>query len=377
MKKLITTALCALATLMALPIYANDGVYYLAGNQLVPMEETDISVTKEILTISLGDDGMADVDVYYEFHNAGPAKQILMGFEADAPYNAGAVLSKEGIHPYMHDFCVEMNGQRLAYSNGIYASKINERVQPLDLKDWKPSEYTDDVLYNAELDSTVAFSYVYKFCAAFRHGQNIVHHTYRYNMSMSVCTLFNLNYKLTPATRWAAGNINDFTLTIKTPNTAKHFIIDMSAFGDRDFQVEKGTGKIRRVTMGQYSTYNEVSLRNGAVSWHATHFRPQEELTIYSADMLQDTGDRPFVLGCFYDRSAGFRPELCHFMDGEPLDARILRNLPYAHRGYVFHDKTLRQYFSNLWWYMPDATWKASTQDFTPLELEFIKGGKK
>ena len=43
--------------------WANDGVFFVNGNQLVPVQETDIALTKEVLTISLCDDGYATVDV--------------------------------------------------------------------------------------------------------------------------------------------------------------------------------------------------------------------------------------------------------------------------------------------------------------------------
>lgn len=43
----------ALLLCAAMPAIANDGTYYTKGNQLVPLMETDISVRKEILTISL------------------------------------------------------------------------------------------------------------------------------------------------------------------------------------------------------------------------------------------------------------------------------------------------------------------------------------
>ena len=64
-------AVYLLLTLTAQGAYANDGVYFTKGNQLVPLVETDISVRKEILTIRLMDDGFAHVDVYYEFWNPG------------------------------------------------------------------------------------------------------------------------------------------------------------------------------------------------------------------------------------------------------------------------------------------------------------------
>ena len=44
-------------------VSANDGVYFANGSQLVPIRETDISVSREVLTISLCDDGFARVEV--------------------------------------------------------------------------------------------------------------------------------------------------------------------------------------------------------------------------------------------------------------------------------------------------------------------------
>lgn len=38
---------------------ANDGVYFTSGSFLVPVKETDISVTKEVLTITIGKDSFA------------------------------------------------------------------------------------------------------------------------------------------------------------------------------------------------------------------------------------------------------------------------------------------------------------------------------
>lgn len=52
-----------------IPVKANDSAYFTSGNQLIPLGETNISVKKEILSITIGDDSYADVDVYYEFYN--------------------------------------------------------------------------------------------------------------------------------------------------------------------------------------------------------------------------------------------------------------------------------------------------------------------
>lgn len=371
--------LLALISLFALTVSANDGVYYTAGNQIVPMQETDIRVTKEILTINIGDDGMADVDVYYELYNDGPQKTILMGFEADSPYNAYEPIKRQWEHPFISLFSVEMNGAMLPYSTALYASNFKLGDEPLDMKEWLNYEQVDedkedvyladDMLYNPRLDSTCLYSHVYKFDATFLHGKNTVHHVYRYNMAMTVCTVFELAYKLSPATRWANHKIDDFTLRITTNNTAKHFLIAAEPFNDSEFIVKGGMGKVRK-TDHYEDYYYEVSLRNGVLEWHAADFCPENELYITSADVLVGI-DTPYKLGAFYDRSEHYRPELCTF-DAD-IDKDILRNLPYAHRGYMFKKQKYQKYFEQFWWYMPDAYWEPSTADFTPTELQFIK----
>ena len=65
-------------------VYANDGAFYMAGNQLVPINETDISVKKEILYIKKTQE-FAEVSVYYEFFNPKETKEIIVGFEAGRP----------------------------------------------------------------------------------------------------------------------------------------------------------------------------------------------------------------------------------------------------------------------------------------------------
>lgn len=107
--------LTVLLTLLSMnSLSANDGVYFTSGNFLQPIKETDISVAKEILTISIDKDSFATVDVYYEFMNNGKAKNITMAFEATAPYNDYSPLSHKGIHPHIKDFTATMNGKQLS-----------------------------------------------------------------------------------------------------------------------------------------------------------------------------------------------------------------------------------------------------------------------
>ena len=65
---------------MNLPLFANDGAFFARGNQLIPIQETSISVKKEILSIKKIRNQFVEVSVYYEFFNPDADKEIIVGF---------------------------------------------------------------------------------------------------------------------------------------------------------------------------------------------------------------------------------------------------------------------------------------------------------
>ena len=217
--------LALLFVLMYTSVSANDGTYYTSGNQLLPLVETDIRVQREVLTLSWGDDGIADVDVYYEFYNPGKGKNVLMGFEADAPDYMSS-LDRSGAHPAIMGFTVEVNGEALPVSTSVVnvdTLYVNDgKVLALDLSRYDVDEaHTGSWLYTREGDG-VHIAFVYHFDAAFKPGVNIVRHHYRYRMDESVVFNYKLDYKLTPALRWGNRQIDDFTLRIKADSVPLH-----------------------------------------------------------------------------------------------------------------------------------------------------------
>ena len=393
MKRLLLYGLCLLAFLPVMPVRANDGVYFTKGNQLVPLTETDISVRKEVLTISIMDNGFALVDVYYEFWNPGKeVKRLLMGFEADPSYNDDYKFYPSGVHPHIKNFTVEMNGRVLPYGNAacVASASGGKGLERIDTsRHW--FVFDNNMLYEEgtklDYDSTyvegIGFAYVYYFNADFQPGLNRVHHTYTYRMSYTVGTPYIVEYKLSPAARWANGQIDDFTLVIRADRTAKNFFIRDSVFPGAECRVSEGVGKVRKSEI-YGSPASEFALRNGAVTLHLRNFKPEKELTITGAGMdccYRENGT--FNVGAAYDRSRASVPFGMEWFDGmkvEPTDKvflkRVLRNLPYAHRGHVFKDERLRRYFESLWWYMPDPAYRDSTEDFTPVDYVYIKAGK-
>ncbi len=374
-------------TLLHLPLMANDGVYYTAGNQLVPLQETQISVKKEILTISLTDNGYANIDVYYEFYNpSSTSKSIKMGFEADPPYNADYKFYEDGKHPYIKDFTVEMNNSKIQYHNAITIPQKENIFTPLDLNEWQyNADETDSQLQNKGTKEYTPFSYVYYFDATFKPGINKVHHTYSYKLSMVVGISWILEYKLSPAARWANKQIDDFTFIIKAETTAKHFILSKNIFGtDKKFEKVKGDYKMRTLPNSRYTEDAswEITLRNGIIKMHITNFKPSEEheLSLSSADKYYSYNcpDEKYHFGAFYDRSCISYVLMSEYMSNViPIDKKfrqkICRNLPFAHRGHIFKDKQLKKYFENLFWYMPDSQYNDTTNDFTDTDRKIMK----
>lgn len=381
--------------LFAMLASANDGVYYVNGNQIVPLQETDIAVTKEVLTITMGNDDFARVDVQYEFTNRGKAKTIDVGFEAQGPYEPGgdSEFNKAGKHPDIFDFTVEMNGAQLPIRNYVMrgsATDDSPDFTPLDLNQWKLDDEEGEGLRNKNTDEFINYSYAYCFKANFKEGKNVVHHTYRYRMSSGVYQTFNIPYWLLPAMRWANHQIDDFTLRLKVDKTAKQFCMTVDdTWMANQWKLTSGKGKIRTVNSpwGGDSKYVEFALRDGTYEFHANNFRPKENINILSTECLTLSESETFKLGSFYDRGTvliapyelQFDDEDGKFFDGTTdgiSNKRIIRNLPYAHRGYVFQDAKLKAYFSKIWWYMPDPNWKQDTSDFTKTEWELINNNK-
>lgn len=401
-----------LLLLLANVVRANDGSYYVSGNQLIPIENANVRIDKEVLTIRLSDDGYAYVDVDYTFFNKGEAGVVKMGFEASDEFMGdGEPVNPDSLHkghPFIYDFSVEVNGQKQSFQNlfayvNVKASKFGSAPE-MDYADFPAEPITENERkamaesaerVDADLMQIGGYrpkAHVYYFEANFNHGANKVHHTYRYKMGGGFTAAYYLGYWLTPAMRWAGGTIGDFTLRISTEGTAKHFYIkNEKCLKGHAFKVVKGTGKVR-LGIDQFKDFAsskiisneivEVSLRDGVVEMHAENFRPTDDLMLISADALRVVDvfgehEKYQKLGSFYNRDGAFCLILqkSHVKEnGTALEKKILNNLPYANRGLVFQDKELQDFFEKQWWYMPDPSYRPSTTDFTKFEQGLLKG---
>lgn len=269
MKKL---SLLLLFALMTIVMTANDGAFCSNGTHLIPINDTVISVQKEILTITRYDDTVSGygstflVNVYYEFYNSGPAKDVIVGFEAPSPDGNATVGSVESMYegqPYINDFQVIMNGKNLPYQiahvpyKARWAYNFDYEMRSEDYyKNGKVQDITLDEYYkmvNANFEDPdecwefygVLYYYVYHFDAHFEPGVNIIQHTYTTKGSELVLMDYVFDYILTAANRWANNGIDDFTLTLNLGDlTGAYYGIE--GVGAEEWKNEDGTIILRK-----------------------------------------------------------------------------------------------------------------------------------
>ena len=393
--------------LSAVYSYSNDGVFYAEGNQLIPITETDISVKKEVLTINRVGDHL-EVTVYYEFFNPVGEKELLVGFEAKSPYNSMAdafkMLPK---HPHIRHFKVVMNGEPLTYEianvkSGRYDKHDNYILPPYYANGrflhWSPQQIEDTLTAWGDPPG-LPIDYVYHFKAQFRPGLNIIQHTYDFDLSFSVGEEFYFPYVLTAANRWANHQIDDFILNI---NMGDHesFMITPNFFKTADEWVFTGQGRISMDSIWTWDDNKHIAcpkfhVQKGGLSFHKTNFHPEGELyitkrsTYYYSEETSDNTNLSFLTK-YYRPFAQVLSRLCGLYSSAftidssdynynydsvttPEQRRILKNLPFAYRGYIFKNKALQDYFNSTEWYLPNPEYKGEMDDFSEEERKWVE----
>lgn len=384
--------------LLTAPLWstANDGVYYVNGNHLIPITETDISVRKEVLTITrVGSQCL--VDVYYEFFNPAAAKTLLVGFEAADPYPCYDPEIYEKAypnHPFIFDFTVEMNGKRLDYEvahvDNFKPSNWNERTgQPEYYRDGKfvtidVKEYLDTLREN-EYYMAAGIYYAYHFQAHFQPGLNIIHHTYRYELSVVAGYNYYLPYVLTAANRWANHQIDDFTLILDMGDRQSFFVQPYFYDSINEWKIE-GAGRMHRYTDEGVSWDSIPSImfhiRQGKAVFHKDNFHPKGELYIYNPRSFYNPYSAEKQIACFSPYYSNPWEEYLtqeeHPDDLKSLpytreERRILRNLPFAQRGYCFKNAQLQNFYNATNWYTPDSSYTPDLETLSPEERRWVE----
>ncbi|MCG8702385.1 MAG: YARHG domain-containing protein [Bacteroidales bacterium] len=319
MKGIIRTFLFLVTAIL---LQSNDSVINGYGGDFFPVIETDISIKKEVLLLTLEDN--MHVDVYFEFFNPNEEKELLVGFvvppKHDPEYSNNDSINIDKRVPDIYNFKVVANGESLEYKFDLLNDAPLEELKEAEGK----------------------WNYVYYFKVKFKPGINIVKHSYSFDGGFDSSGGIFYSYILKTAKNWAGSKIEDFTLQIDIASGIEFHVSDIA---NNDQWTVKGEGN---------SSGNSFCMKNGIIEMKAVNFTPENNINIY---LLPDYS--------FYDtESVGFQAELAELGDLKALDKerlRIIRNYYFARKGYKFKSNDLFEFYSSYLWYIPDS--KLSSSD--------------
>lgn len=394
MKRIVLFGL--LMTVMSLLAKANDSSFSASGNQLVPATETEISVKKEILSLKLVGNKMK-VDVYYEFYNpTKSSKNLIVGFEAPSPYDGGLEVDPHHVtkkQPFIHKFTVNMNDRPLAHKIALIKHEYDEEynAKSQSFKNGQPNGMSQaeikaaiTKMINEGVEYELDFYYVYYFNAVFKPGINIIKHSYEYDCSSSAMARWSFPYRLTPACKWANGQIDDFTLIVDMGPFASYSIPETFTTKEDKWKII-GSGKVTYEEEGMLAMpERNFVIRDGYAMFQKKNFKPESELEIYKP--FNSTWGENLLEQYQYGPFLDLGVELAQFKDEEQLsyfgikslseiksiDAKILKNLPFAYRGYVFKTKELQEFYNKANWYIPNPNYVNDLNTLTKDEKEWV-----
>ena len=337
-------------------LYGNDSEYYTSGNQLVPLTSNNIRLDTEVLTIRRDDNnkGHFFIDVLYTLFNEGKSKNTLIGFEAPIRedegmpntffynnYNDDKLLSIEkkaiqnniiGTHSDIKNFTILVNGKKSKYKV-VSVDKI------------KKDENTSPLL-----------SYLYYFPVKLKKGKNILHQTYYFIGESDMYHRYIVSYILETAKRWKGGKIGDFKLILDM-GEYENFIVSTSFYKDKNYwSLEDGEMSYVEANASSYTglmednSYYKFHIRTGKAIFHKKNFIPNSAIFLGAElkynNIIFDYKDNSNLLNFSLSISMPF-------ITKDINSLKILQALGFARKGLIFNDIILSTYYKSLDWYIP------------------------
>lgn len=349
---------------------SNDGTFMSNGSVIYPINETKIYLEKEILSFKCKD-GMASVNVYFEFKNPERTSvRSLVGFVS--PFYTYDSPEENNPGNFIRKFMVIVNDKILPFS------KKWSRCDTCQLNDFSVKFGEDD--WSGQV--------IHLFDVEFKPGLNKVSHSYEFSASNYVFLEEIYTYVLQTGKKWAGGKIKDFMLEIDCGENQLIFIDDI--FGKDAEWTIVGTGKVckEKIREDIFEDYDIKLVRmvSGGVKIHTVDFAPERNIYFGLIDRTWFVS-RIFNKGLFSEDFLIALSDLKYddyYRETEinVKDLQLLRNLLYAQYNYDFKNNEYKNFFSQFDWYMPDPNLKMEDIKFSEvhkkclnriLELEKIK----
>ena len=362
MKKLIVLILIISSNLS----FADDMVFLGSGDQLFPVYDSSIVIKKEKLIIRKDTEtGDIHIDIYFEMYNTGKAKNVVLGF-IPPPFTSTSGIS---------EFKVNVNGDAKEYAETYFAD-------------------TSEVIFEKTVEELKNRTFKFTFDANFRHGRNIIRHSYQYGYFTDYFEDYNnirvnvIDYILNSINMWAGKEVQDFELIIDLgENVFFSTALNPDKYSQKNYWKIHGNGKSEIGSLDvttEFANYNRKEsimfyLKDGYVSYRKKHFKPEGNLNItfledYTcSDILSfykchnpENLDAGFIynganfnlnLFCKLDSSMNSGTEEANKSNPENYSIGMLdffKNVVLASVGFKFKTKELYNYFKKFVWYIPD-----------------------
>ena len=377
MRKFFKFIFCFLFILIATVSFSNDWEFSSRGENIVPIETSQVSIKKEEIRMKVVNDGM-DVQVKCIFDSPVSEEKII-----------GFITPEGGFDDENYQWDGEMHFKNFTtVVNGKTVKSNVEKMKDFYKKNLLSKEEMQK--YNVEKYKD---SYIYYFKANFVKGENTVEHSYNYSGSYGVGYI-DFQYVWTTISKWKNKKVDDFELIIE-PGTS--FVSLPYTFWKNEKKVNweiVGEGKIDTAvqTITDSNTKEKkvlkrvyARLKSGYIRYKTKDFAPDNEFLIEEIKnianyypfektekgyiFLDESSDYNFWLCCYvtepyskekYGTYENYKEELKLSKNKEEQlkelsdkELEILRNYPFALSGYDFSRKDLKDYFSQFIWYYP------------------------
>ena len=378
MRKFFKFIFCFLFILIATVSFSNDWEFSSRGENIVPIETSQVSIKKEQIKMKIVNDGM-DVKVKFIFDSPVSEEKIIGfitpegGFDDDENYQWDGEMHFKNFTTVVNGKTVKSNVEKM---KDFYKKNLLSKEE---MKKYNVEKYKD--------------SYIYYFKANFKKGDNTVEHSYNYSGSYGVGYI-DFQYVWTTISKWKNKKVDDFELIID-PGTS--FVSLPYTFWKNEKKVNweiVGEGKIDTAvqTITDSNTKEKKVLRrvyarlkNGYIRYRTKDFAPDNEFLMeeikntanyYPFEKTEkgyvftdDNFDYTRWICCYvtepyskekYGTYENYEAELKLSKEQEEQlkklsdkELEILRNYPFALEGYDFSRKDMKDYFSKFIWYYP------------------------
>ena len=377
MRKFFKFIFCFLFILIATVSFSNDWEFSSRGENIIPIETSQVSIKKEEIRMKVVNDGM-DVKVKFIFDSPVSEEKII-----------GFITPEGGFDDENYQWDGEMHFKNFTtVVNGKTVKSNVEKMKDFYKKNLLSKEEMQK--YNVEKYKD---SYIYYFKANFKKGDNTVEHSYNYSGSYGVGYI-DFQYVWTTISKWKNKKVDDFELIIE-PGTS--FVSLPYTFWKNEKKVDWeiiGEGKIDTAvqTITDSNTKEKkvlkrvyARLKNGYIRYKTKDFAPDNEFLMEEIKNIAnyypfEKTEKGYI---FEDADFDYDRLICCYVT-EPYskekhgtyenyeaelklskeqeeqlkklsdkELEILRNYPFALSGYDFSRKDLKDYFSQFIWYYP------------------------